>query len=238
MVYTLCFIMFFYVLRPWLYSRFQSRFTSLDSLLNASPYDTDHLIFRVDTNNQNDLILSYLFYVISHPSYATNRGRIVKYCWRGNHICISVCTIKDQNDIATNVWRIASMPPPYKCNIYVPVPDVRSQVLNPLLWLPRNCDQFVMACLIFSAMPFAERCCLLSISTSGFSFDDIWITTQNLHEIIKCLHFSDQSEEDTLDEDGRYTSVENTSEINLSTINISYLFVEMCMRIMKHDNYE
>ena len=72
------FFTFFCVLRPWLYSRFQSYFNSLDSLLNVSPYDTDHLIFRVDTNNQNDLILSHHFDVISHPSNVTNRGRIVK----------------------------------------------------------------------------------------------------------------------------------------------------------------
>ena len=78
MIYTVCFIMFFYVLRLWLYSRFQSYFNSLDSLLNVSPYDTDHLIFRVDTNNQNDLILSHPFDVIWHPSNVTNRGRIVK----------------------------------------------------------------------------------------------------------------------------------------------------------------
>ena len=52
------------------------------------------------------------------------------------------------------------------------------------------------------------------------------------------MYLPDQPEEDTLDENGRYTSVENTSEINLSIVNISYFIVEMCMRIMKHDNYE
>ena len=78
MVYTVCFNMFFCVLRLWLYSRFQAYFPSLDSLLIVSPYDTDHLIFRVDTNDQNNLILNHPFDVISHPSYVTNRGRIVK----------------------------------------------------------------------------------------------------------------------------------------------------------------
>ena len=42
------------------------------------------------------------------------------------------------------------------------------------------------------------------------------------NEIIKCLYLPEQPKEDTLEENGRYTSVENTSEINLCTANIPY----------------
>ena len=45
---------------------------------------------------------------------------------------------------------------------------------------------------------------------------------RGFNETIKCLYLPEQPEEDTLEKNGRYTSVENTNEINLCTANIPY----------------